>query len=156
MLDSKRTPYLRYHFTDGLCFGFRNLSTQITIDFLLDRFQVSQTLDQPYIIVSFANRLFSGRAFAAATKVRKVGKSFLTICVYVPGCCRLRHSGPRKIQHREGYRRLHQEGVRQEVQPDVALHCRQKLRLLRHTRDPPFYLLLPWPSRHSSLQERLK
>ena len=37
---------------------------------------------------------------------------------------RLRHPGPGEVQHREGHRRLHQEGVRQEVQPHLALHRR--------------------------------
>lgn len=37
-----------------------------------------------------------------------------------------------QVQHREGHRRVHKEGVRQEVQPDLALHRGSKLWFLRH------------------------
>merc|ERR1712080_672899 len=72
------------------------------------------------------------------------------------GCCRLCHAGSGEVQHLEGHCGLHQEGVRQEVQPHVALYRGQELWLLRHARDQALHLLLPRPGRHSSLQERLK
>lgn len=54
-----------------------------------------------------------------------------------------------------GHRCLHQEGVRQEVQPDLALHRRPQLRLIRHARDSPLHLFLSRPGRHPAVQERL-
>lgn len=54
-----------------------------------------------------------------------------------------------------GHRRLHQEGVRQEVQPDLALHRGPQLRLIRDSRDSPLYLLLSRTGGHSPLQKRL-
>lgn len=54
-----------------------------------------------------------------------------------------------------GYRRLHQEGVRQEVQSHVALHRRPQFRLIRDARDAPLHLLLLGPGRRAALQERL-
>merc|ERR1712203_449323 len=36
-----------------------------------------------------------------------------------------------------------------------ALHCRQELWFLCHSRDKTFHLLLPWPSGNTSLQERI-
>lgn len=54
-----------------------------------------------------------------------------------------------------GHRRIHQEGVRQEVQPDMALHRRTQLRLIRHARDASLHLLLLGPSSHSVVQEWL-
>lgn len=41
-----------------------------------------------------------------------------------------------------GYCRFHQEGVRQEVQGDVALHRRPQLRVVRYSRDEALHLLL--------------
>merc|ERR1711872_1104814 len=64
----------------------------------------------------------------------------------------VRHAGHREVQHREGHRRLHQEGVRQEVQPDVALHRGAQLRELRDARDEALHLLLPRPGCDSSVQ----
>merc|ERR1711966_145553 len=57
-----------------------------------------------------------------------------------------------EVQHREGHRGLHQEGVRQEVQPDVALHRRPQLRLLCDPRNEALHLLLPRPGRDPPLQ----
>lgn len=54
-----------------------------------------------------------------------------------------------------GYRSVHKERVRQEVQPHVALHRGAQLRFLRDARDPPLHLLLPRPSGYSPVQERL-
>ena len=51
--------------------------------------------------------------------------------------------GSREVQHREGHRGVHQEGVRQEVQPDLALHCGAQLRLVRDPRDEALHLFLP-------------
>lgn len=65
---------------------------------------------------------------------------------------RLCHAGARKVQHREGHSRLHKERVRQEVQPDMALHSRPQLRLVRDARDQAFHLLLSRPSRNSFVQ----
>merc|ERR1712170_231384 len=42
--------------------------------------------------------------------------------------------------------------IRQEIWPNLALHRRPKLRLLRHPRDEALYLLLPWPGRHLAFQ----
>ena len=64
-------------------------------------------------------------------------------------------SGSREVQHREGHRRVHQEGVRQEVQPHLALHRRPQLRLLRHARGEALHLLLPRSGRGAPLQVRL-
>merc|ERR1711908_191254 len=59
-------------------------------------------------------------------------------CGYVRGhanrCCRMRHSGTR------------------EIQPNMALHCRTQLWIVRHPRDKTLYLLLSWTGRHSPLQ----
>merc|ERR1712226_1559003 len=52
-------------------------------------------------------------------------------------------------------RGVHQERVRQEVQPHLALHRGQELWLVRHPRDQAFHLLLPGPGRHPALQERI-
>ncbi|KAG5460815.1 MAG: hypothetical protein BJ554DRAFT_7093, partial [Olpidium bornovanus] len=41
-----------------------------------------------------------------------------------------------KYQRRERHRRVHQEGVRQEVHLNVALRRREELRVLRHPRNP--------------------
>ena len=60
----------------------------------------------------------------------------------------------REVQHREGHRRVHQEGVRQEVQPHLALHRRPQLRLLRHARDEARSTSLSG-SRGAPLQVRL-
>ena len=80
-------------------------------------------------------------------------------CRYVRGHAagrsRLCYPGHGEVQHRKGHRSLHQERVRQEVQPNVARNRRQKLRKLRHTRNEAFHLLLPWTSCHSPLQVRL-
>merc|ERR1719461_501797 len=46
----------------------------------------------------------------------------------------MRHSGTRKIQ------------------PNLALHCRTQLWIVRHPRDETLYLLLSWTGRHSPLQ----
>lgn len=54
-----------------------------------------------------------------------------------------------------GYRRLHQEGVRQEVQSHMALHRRPQFRLIRNARDTPLHLLLLGSGRCAALQERL-
>ena len=59
-------------------------------------------------------------------------------------------SGSREVQHREGHRRVHQEGVRQEVQPHLALHRRPQLRLLRHARDEALIYFYSVRSRCSS------
>ena len=42
-----------------------------------------------------------------------------------------------------GYRCLHQKGIRQEIQSNLALHRWSQLRVLRDTRDQAFHLLLP-------------
>ena len=68
------------------------------------------------------------------------------------GCC---HLGPQQTQCREGRRCSHQEGVRQEVQPHMALHRRPQLRIVRHPRDQALHLLLPRPGRYPALQERI-
>ena len=60
--------------------------------------------------------------------------------------------GTRKIQHRKGHRCLYQERIRQEIQPDVALHCWKKLRQLRYSRNETFYLFLPRTSCSSLIQ----
>jgi hypothetical protein len=54
-----------------------------------------------------------------------------------------------------GHRCLYQEGVRQEVQPHLALHSGKELWLLRHARDKALHILLPRPSSHLALQVRL-
>lgn len=50
---------------------------------------------------------------------------------------------------------IHQEGVRQEVQPHVALHRRPQLWLVCDTRNTPLHLLLPGSGGRAALQERL-
>merc|ERR1719322_332890 len=52
--------------------------------------------------------------------------------------------------------RLHQEGIRQKVQPNLARNRRPKLRELRDPRDEALHLLLPRSSRHSAVQIGLK
>lgn len=54
-----------------------------------------------------------------------------------------------------GHRGVHQEGVRQEVQPHVALHRGAQLRLVRDARDAPLHLLLPRAGGDPAVQERL-
>lgn len=54
-----------------------------------------------------------------------------------------------------GHSCLYQEGVRQEVQPDVALHRGAQLRLVRDPRDAPLHLLLLGPGGNIAFQERL-
>lgn len=45
-----------------------------------------------------------------------------------------------------GYCGLHQEGIRQEIQSYLALHCRPQLWFLRNPRNKALYLFLSWPS----------
>lgn len=45
-----------------------------------------------------------------------------------------------------GYCGLHQEGIRQEIQSYLALHCRSQLWFLRNPRNKALYLFLSWPS----------
>merc|ERR1711998_72981 len=74
---------------------------------------------------------------------------------HAAGCHRLCYPGSREIQHRERHCRLRQEGVRQKVQPHLALHCWPQLRLVRHARDEALHLLLLGPGCHPALQVRL-
>ena len=74
---------------------------------------------------------------------------------HAAGCSGLRDCSPWEVQHREGYCRLHQEGVRQKVQPHMALHRWPQLRQLRHTRNETFHLFLPRTSRHFAIQIRI-
>ena len=62
-------------------------------------------------------------------------------------------SGTRKIQYRKGYSGVHQEGVRQKVQPNMALHCWEKLRIVCNSRNPTFHLFLSRASCHSAIQK---
>lgn len=55
-----------------------------------------------------------------------------------------------------GHCGVHQEGIRQEVQPDVALYCGPQLWIVRNARDPSLYLLLFGSGSDSALQERLR
>jgi hypothetical protein len=55
-----------------------------------------------------------------------------------------------------GYRCVHQEGVRQEVQPHLALHSGQKLRLVRHARNEALHLFLSRPSCNFAVQIGLR
>ena len=71
------------------------------------------------------------------------------------GCHRLCQRCPGEVQHREGYRRLHQEGVRQEIQPYLALCGWPQLRLLCHSRDQALHLLLHGAGGSVALQVRL-
>merc|ERR1712156_265238 len=77
-------------------------------------------------------------------------------CGYVRGhanrCCRMRHSSTREIQHRKGHCSLYQKRIRQKIQPNMALHCRTQLWIVRYPRDETLYLLLSWTGRHSPLQ----
>lgn len=41
-----------------------------------------------------------------------------------------------------GYCRIHQERVRQKIQPDLALYCRKKFRFVCNARDTPLHILL--------------
>lgn len=54
-----------------------------------------------------------------------------------------------------GHCGVHQEGVRQEIQPDMALHRGPQLWIVRDARDPPLYLLLLGTGGHPAVQERL-
>jgi len=74
---------------------------------------------------------------------------------HAAGRRRLRHAGSREVQHREGHRRVHQEGVRQEVQPHLALHRRTQLWKLRDARDEALHLLLSRAGRHPAVQVRM-
>merc|ERR1712071_541685 len=74
---------------------------------------------------------------------------------HATGRHRRRHPGSRETQHRKRYCRVHQEGVRQEVQPDLALHCWQELWVLRYPRDKALYLLLSGASRYFVVQIRI-
>ena len=66
------------------------------------------------------------------------------------------HPGPQEVQHWEGHRCLHQEGVWQEVQPHLALHCWQELWVISHPCDQALHLHSSWPSCHSPLQEWIR
>lgn len=46
----------------------------------------------------------------------------------------------------KGYRRLYQERVRQEIQPNLALYCGSQFWFLRHPRNQAFHLFLSWTS----------
>ena len=61
-------------------------------------------------------------------------------------------SGTREVQHWERHCCVHQEGIRQKVQPHLARDRWPQLRQLRHTRDQALYLLLPRPGRHLFVQ----
>merc|ERR1712113_1071223 len=52
----------------------------------------------------------------------------------------------------EGHRCIHQEGVRQEVQPNMACRSRTQLRLVCYTRDKALHILLSWPGRDPLVQ----
>ena len=54
-----------------------------------------------------------------------------------------------------GYCCVHKERVRQEIQPNLALHRWQELRQLRDPRNQALYLLLFGTSGDPSFQERL-
>merc|ERR1711865_799157 len=54
-----------------------------------------------------------------------------------------------------GHSRLHQEGIRQEVQPYLARNCWSQLRLIRDSRNQAFHLLLLRPSGNPLVQVRL-
>jgi hypothetical protein len=54
-----------------------------------------------------------------------------------------------------GHRGVHQEGIRQEVQPDVALHRRSEFRIVRDPRDPSLHILLSRTGGDTAVQERL-
>jgi hypothetical protein len=54
-----------------------------------------------------------------------------------------------------GHRSLHQKGIRQEIQPNLALHRGQKFRILCDARDQELHLLLYGINRHFTLQIRL-
>merc|ERR1712071_564088 len=69
---------------------------------------------------------------------------------------RRRHPSSREAQHRKRYCRVHQEGIRQEVQPNLALYCRPKLWLVRNTRNQTLHILLSRPGRYSVVQVRIK
>merc|ERR1712127_756063 len=75
---------------------------------------------------------------------------------HATGRHRRRHPGSRETQHRKRYCRVHQEGVRQEVQPDLALHCWQELWFVRYPRDQALHLLLSGASRDFVVQIRIK
>merc|ERR1712071_342822 len=66
--------------------------------------------------------------------------------------CRMRHPGSGEVQHRKRHCCFYQKRVRQEIWPNLALHRRPKLRLLRHPRDEALHLLLSWPGRHLAFQ----
>merc|ERR1711879_1059042 len=74
---------------------------------------------------------------------------------HATGCHRVRNSSNGEVQHREGHRRFHQEGIRQKVQSHLARNRRPKLRELRDPRDEALHLLLPRTSRNPPLQIRL-
>lgn len=50
---------------------------------------------------------------------------------------------------------LYQEGIRQKIQPNLALHCRPQLWIICDARDSPFHLLLLGTSCHFVVQEWL-
>ena len=57
-----------------------------------------------------------------------------------------------KVQHRKRHCCLHQKGIRQKVQPHMALHCWPQLWQLCHTRDQALHLLLSGTSCHLIIQ----
>jgi len=77
-------------------------------------------------------------------------------CRYVwghaAGCCGLCNSSPREIQHWERHCCLHQERVWQEVQPNMALHCRTQLWQLCYPWNETFHLFLLGTSGHIAFQ----
>eukprot|EP00439_Symbiodinium_sp_Y106_P064791 s689_g10.t1 len=56
---------------------------------------------------------------------------------------------------RAGHCGIHQERVRQEVQPNVALRCWSQFWFLCDPRDEALHLLLPWASGDPGVQVRL-
>lgn len=52
-----------------------------------------------------------------------------------------------------GHCRIHQKGIRQKIQPHLALHCWPKFWLICNTRNSTFHLLLPRPSCYFTLQK---
>ena len=97
----------------------------------------------------------SNKTAVFLTSVHFVRPFIEIIWIFVSGCCWLCHPGFGEVQHWEGHCRLHQEGIWQEVQPNVALYRWQKLWLLRHTWNSTFHLLLPGTGRHSTVQKWL-
>ena len=66
----------------------------------------------------------------------------------------LRHV-PRLTVTFSGYSGIHKEGIRQEVQPDVALHRWSEFRVVRDPRDAPFHIFLLMTGGDTAVQERL-